>query len=94
MKVKPYKLSIKLTSSDMNEDIHIQEALQQLFNQPSIVRVCIQRLKTDYLFPIQYRLTVWYYTRENWTEKMLFAQSFWGCNRVEPEELRSTKGGA
>ena len=74
----------------MNEDIHIQEALKQLFNQPSMVRICIQRLKIDYLFPIQYRLTVWYYLRENWTEEMLYAQSFWGCNRVEPEDLCTT----
>ena len=85
MRAKPYKLSIKLTSSNMNDDIHIREALNQLFSQPSFVRVCIHRLKTDYMYPIPYRLTVWYYTRDNWTEEMLYAQSFWGCNRVEPE---------
>ena len=88
MNPKPYKLSIKLTSSNMNEDIHINDALKQLFSQPSFVRICIQRLNTGYLYPISYRLTVWYYIRENWTEEMLYAQSYWGCNRVEPEELR------
>lgn len=91
MRAKPYRLSIKLTSADMNDDIHIQHALNQLFSQPSFVRVCIQRLKTDYMYPIPYRLTVWYYTRDNWTEKMLFAQSFWGCNRVEREDVEIEK---
>ena len=93
MKAKPYRMSIKLTSSDMNEDIHIQLALKQLFSQPSFVRVCFQRLNTGYIYPISYRLTVWYYTRDNWTEEMLEAQSFWGCDRVERDEMTTAKQG-
>ena len=85
MKAKPYRLSIKLTSENMNEDINIRNALNQLFSQPSFVRVCIQRLNTGYIYPIQYRLTCWYYLREDWTKEMWEAQSFWGCCRVEPE---------
>lgn len=72
--MKPYKISIKLTSHSLDDDIHIKTALNKLFSHPASVRICVQRLKIDYIFPIQYRLTVWYYLRGDWTPEMWMAE--------------------
>ena len=73
--MKPYKMTIKLTSHCLKEDFHIRDALKHLFGHPAAVRVCIQRLKTDHLYPIPYRLTVWYYLRTDWTPEMWLAET-------------------
>ena len=76
----PYKISMKLTSHDLSDDIHIKDALNNLLSFPSMVRVCVQRLKKDYMFPIEYHLTVWYILRGEWTPEMIYAQTYWGGN--------------
>jgi hypothetical protein len=83
--MKPYKLSIKLTSHSLDNDIHIKTAINKLIGSPSMVRVCVQRLKQDIMFPISYRLTVWYILREDWTPTMFLADRLGGMG-IDIEE--------
>jgi hypothetical protein len=68
------KISAKLTSHSMEDDTNIKRALNFLFGRPSTVRVCVQRLKKDYVFPIDYKLTIWYVDRGDWTWEMFMAE--------------------
>jgi hypothetical protein len=87
--MKPHRISIKLTSSDLSDDIRIKDAINNLFKFPSVVRVCVRRLKIDWMFPIEYQLTIWYILCEEWTPEMIFAQTYWGIRT--PIEIEKTQ---
>lgn len=90
--MKTEKISIKLTTHNMDHDIHIMNAINHLLGYPSMVRVCIHRLKSDFMFPIPYKLTVWYVNRMDWTPSMFLAERLGGTG-IDIQELSQQQRG-